>query len=91
MFRPIRVRAGSAAFCPYDTPLLFANNTPCPLSFQWVAATEPFFTGSYADRRKPPPSDSGQSCTSALGRQEPSEKPAGDCPLQREVRPHQTT
>jgi hypothetical protein len=29
----------------------------------------PFITGSYADRCKPPPSGSGQSCTSALGRE----------------------
>ena len=31
----------------------------------------PFITGSYADRRKPPPSGSGRSCTSALGRDLP--------------------
>ena len=36
-----------------------------------------------------PPSDSGQSCSSALGR-EPSEKPAGDRLRKREIRPHPT-
>jgi hypothetical protein len=26
MFRPIRIRTGSANFCPHNTPLLFVNN-----------------------------------------------------------------
>ena len=71
MFRTIRVRAGSAACCPYNTPLLFANNTPYPLSFQSVAATEPFFRVLIRIGISPPPSDSGQSCTLALGRNQP--------------------
>ena len=49
MFRRIRIRDGSADFCPYNTPLLRVNNTPEPLPFQWVATVEPFITASYAD------------------------------------------
>jgi hypothetical protein len=34
MFRPIHIRTGSASPDPYNTPLLFANNTPYLPSFQ---------------------------------------------------------
>jgi hypothetical protein len=36
MFRPIRIRAEFAEFCPYNMPLRFANHTPGPLVLQWV-------------------------------------------------------
>ena len=39
MFRPIRIRAGSANFCPYNTPLRFVNNTPIVFS---TAVGRPF-------------------------------------------------
>ena len=34
MFRPIRIRTGSANFCPHNMPQQFVKNTPCPVSFQ---------------------------------------------------------
>lgn len=34
MFRPIRIRAGSTGSYPYNTPLLFANDTPYLVLFQ---------------------------------------------------------
>ena len=37
MFRRIRIRAGSANFCPYNTPSNFLSKTPFLLLFQWVA------------------------------------------------------
>jgi len=53
MARQIITRTESGNFCPYHTPLLFANNTSHPSSFQWVATAGPFITGSYADRHPP--------------------------------------
>ncbi len=52
MFRRIRIRAGSANFCPYNTPSNFLRNTPFMSPFQCVAPKGLFIVASYADRHK---------------------------------------
>ena len=49
MFRRIRIRAGSANVCPYNTPSIFLKNTSKAFSVQLLATTVPFMTASYAD------------------------------------------
>jgi hypothetical protein len=89
MFKRIHVRTGSAIFYPRNTPSMIVNNIPSSKVVQWVTAHRPFFTGSYADRRKPPPSDSGQPCTSAKGRDLPVASEA-ICPIKSKF-PHFTS
>ena len=79
MFRPIRIRAGSAIFCPYNTPLLFVKNMPCRCRFNELRRWDHLSMGSYADRCKPP-SGSGQSCTSTVSRELPSAKCGSSVP-----------
>lgn len=49
MFRRIRVRAGSANFCPCNTPSVFLKHTRQTLPFQPVAVLVVVITTSYAD------------------------------------------
>jgi len=44
MFGPIRIRAGSAHFCPCDTPQLLTNDTPDPVPFQCATGARIFST-----------------------------------------------
>jgi len=49
MFRRIRIRAGSANFCPYNTPSVLLKHTRQTLPFQPVAGLVVVITASYAD------------------------------------------
>jgi hypothetical protein len=50
MFRRIRIRAGSANFCPYNTPSVLLKHTRQILPFQPVAVLVVVMTTSYADQ-----------------------------------------
>ncbi len=54
MFRPIRIRAGFAQFCPRNTPSVIVDNIPSSTVVQRVTAHRACITGFYVDRRKPP-------------------------------------
>jgi hypothetical protein len=55
MIRRIRIRAGSASFCPYHTPSVLLKHTRHTLPFQPVAMLVVVITTSHVDSHSTPP------------------------------------